>query len=686
MLHSDYSSAPHRGLRLSEDRVAGTMIKSRRCMRVYSREQGPFVPQGSGLSGPSTMTFSVQANPDELLDFSTLRLRFDYIALFNGKLGSFFHSGLNLNPASVVQSLTQFPFGVNQGDSNKDTDTAYLQLPYLTWLDDGASSLLAAARVRLNGQLIEDISRFNILDHFLIYFTASRDWLFTNGMMAGYYLDYMVEGGGLTQTVPGTLFNNAFFLRQGSGPNGDFALADMPFPIKQATLGSTFTIPLCGLGIGRSTKYWPVLGTVLTLEFDLETWERSHAMTQYWSSIQNFGNLNMQNPNDNANYLSFIPGNFYTPTLTDAPCPLQTGFESIPVDNALNKGGLYMCPSLITKLNPYQSSITGGAPGIIGGYNQGGYQLSNAQIWVDALQADSSLTASMQKLLSRDGVGYSIPFETFEVVRYDMSQVGISPGNTLDLRGQITCQDLTSITAIFKNQSTSNDYTVPYKTNTFEFPYIRWTNWIVGGQQYPAFQTGLTVVSGAASPLNANTFAITQLGTAFTNNEGACPGPMEPALLMNSGSTEWFSLTRESLGLGSVNNPRACGYGIVNPYTFIGRTGISLIANIIDISAWTPYAAFQPGSVYTNANTGHAPPLTNALPPRFALGQSLEIAQGSKTGIDTMNSSNEFVLRVGIDNNPNLSTILAYQVFEVLFLCRYNAAIVFANGTMSVRR
>lgn len=679
MLHSDYVRAPHKGLRLSEDRIVGSMIKSRRTMRVYSREQGPFVPQGSGLSGPNTMSFSVQANPDELLDFSTLRLRFDYISLYNGKLASFFNCGID-NGGQWGDGGDNDPvylFGVNNNTSLTGGGTplyakAYEHLPYQNWLDDGASSLLANARVKLNGQTIEDITRFNILDHFLVYFTASRDWLFTNGMMAGYYLDYMVEGGGGTQTVSGTLFNNTLQIDKGNQPGYSHEQPkDFPFPLKQAALGATFTIPLCGLGIGRSRRYWPVLGTVLTLEFDLETWERCHAMTQY------FTYNNQQNTAGIPPI--YVPGNIFTVIQTDDAG--NSGPPFIGFGYAWN-----LVPSLLPTLMPTDARIFMLRSRPV--YQTGGYQLSNAQVWVDALRADDSLLSSMRKLLRHDAVGYSVPFETFETVRYDMSQAGVLPGNTLDLRGQISCQDLVSIAAVFKNQSMNNDYTVPYKTNTFEFPYLRWSSWVVGGQQYPAFQTGVTTVSGASNPYNND--ALTLNGPLWADSLPVYLAPIEPALLLNSGATEWFALTRESLGLGSINDLSSCGFGVVNPYTFVGRTGVSFTSNV----AWirNNNADAEPAQVMcaafaTNNGQSYAPAvLTNTLPPRFVLGQALEVAPDSKTGIDTMNSSNEFVLRIGIDANPNLASLLAAQQFEVLFYCRYNAAVVFSGGAMSVRK
>ena len=634
----------------------GSMIKSRRTMRVYSREAGPFVPQGAGLSGPSTMTFSVQANPDELLDFSTLRLRFDYVSLFNGKLASFFGVSQNFTGNTQQGVGNSFPNGVLG---------KYYNLPYLNWLDDGASSLLSAARVRLNGQLLEDISHFNILDHFLIYFTASRDWMFTNGMMAGYYMDYMVSNS--CQTWPGTPFNTQFDIN-----NGSLNLsADFPFPVKQAALGATFTIPLCGLGIGRSKKFWPVLGSVLTLEFDLETWERCHAMTQFYSA-------NAAYAVDAAGYAaanmySFIPGNLYSSlwsTLISPATRVATSSSPYPSTAWNTNGSWITCPSLASQLTPW--AITRSPGNLAGGFQRGGYTLSNAQVWVDALAADGSLTDALQKLLGKEAVGYSVPFETFETVRYDMSQLGISPGNTLDLRGRVTAQDLTSITAVFRDQGKVADFTVPFKTNTFEFPYLRWSNWVVGGQQYPAFQTGLTVVSAPACAFNTDTRVVN--GTAFTSVGQDNYGLIDGSQMLNSGATEWFSLTRESLGLGYINDASAVGQGLVNPYTFMGRTGV----------AFSGANAFVVGSPFSAQSSGQ--PLLNTLPGRFALGQALEVVSGSHTGVDTMNSSNEFVLRVGIDGGGLLPTVLDGQVWEVLFLCRYNAAVVFAGGAMSVRR
>ena len=637
----------------------GSMIKSRRTMRVYSREAGPFVPQGSGLSGPSTMSFSVQANPDELLDFSTLRLRFDYRTLFNGKLSDFFR---------VSRNFTGTWQGYNDDGGNPNFLSGvlgtYSDLPYLNWLDDGATSLLANARVRLNGQLLEDIAQFNILDHFLIYFTASRDWMFTNGMMAGYYMDYMAEHP--SQAVAGTPFNMQFYA-------SDVA-ADYPMPVKQATLGATFTIPLCGLGIGRSKKFWPVLGSVLTLEFDLETWERCHAMTTSFSGGAGYTIA----PGNSENYLSWIPTNFYNQVVNITNPAGGNNIVPFPTTNLTGGNNWLVVPSLLSNFQPYtpDKNLTGITP-IYYSFQRGGYQLSNAQIWVDALCADSSLTDALQKLLTKESVGYSVPYESFEVVRYDMSQVGIAPGNTLDLRGRVTAQDLTSITALFRDQVKSSDFTIPNKTATFEFPYLRWSNWVVGGQQYPAFQTGVTEASASACAFNTDTMTSRNTlwsNTSYQNNFGL----LDPSLMLTSGSTEWFALTRESLGLGNTNDPSHVGLGLVNPYTFTGRTAYSANGTL----------NFRIGSAYTNESDLHGVEafLQNTLPPRFALGQSLEITTGSHSGVDTMNSSNEFVLRIAIDGNGDLTNVLQYQVWEVLFLCRFNAAVVFAGGSMSVRR
>ena len=656
MLHSDYTSAPHAGLRLGEDRVAGSMLASRRTLRVPSQQSGPFVPQGSGQSGSSTMSFQIQANPDELLDCSTLRLRFDYIGIFNktaagtyrGKNDTYYAPGYGKDHTTWI------------GSPNP---------PFWMWMDDGAASLLRSARVRLNGTLLEDISYFNVLDHYLVYFSASRDWLYSNGLSAGYYIDYMLDHPSDSKTGAG--FNNHFFsdgLKTG--------LSDIPFCVKQCANGATFTLPLVGLGIGRSKRYWPLIGMTLSLEFDLETWDRCHAVSSQATEYTVNNNLPIQ-----------VPGN---PSISVG----STGSGSPPYNSSIYGNDGSPAPGMLASLLPltvYQPA--GYATPIFTSFQSGGYQISNAIILCDFVKADTELTTQIFKLLKSKSVGFSIPYDSFECIRFDASQAGFTPGSLLEARGSVAVQDMISITAIFRDQATIADSSRPNKTNTFLFPYLDWSQWIVGNQFYPTFPLGQTAYSGANTGSNTTTLyaSLPAYGTPATMLTYA---PVDTTQLMTSGASDWLQTTYQSLGIVSTNDMTS-GCGIITPYTFMGYSPVVTTEltvpytdtgyNYAPGTTWTRQAS--PGQDYSR-NT----PLLSARFPRFAIGQSLEVAPNSHSGVNTTASTTDFSLRLQVSNATTLSGILGSSVegpqtiLEVLFFCRYNAAIVFADGAISVRR
>lgn len=718
------------------DMEQGFLVTGRRCVRVPSNIPGPFAPNGQ-----RQIVITTQSLSDELMDTSTLRLKFDYRATYNtsAPFPSFSHSaepdsmivqavpgvtfvasdvaytanvwasnpqGLVLEPGHATYPYYGWPFdpaaggpvtnltpdifgylsyvgpidgygGCNTSYPNQPVQTTsggtygVLQwrsgtLPFYNILDDGGLSWVRTITVSIGNQVVETIDKYNILCNWLVYNTSKRDWLFSQGVSAGYWLDYMAETPSQTGTgapfcnvssdgsqqliatalqAPGlTTENEALPYTNIVYAYGRTAMyADVPAPARNCAGGMTLVCPLFLLAITRTRKlqafkYW----RGLQITIDLEDWERCHTICDAV-------------PNNST------PGQ----GLVGYPC-WNTAQPGVPCSNSVSPVYIVQSPGFTVASG---NRILGG-----GATCNPSYQISNVYLLYDLVAPSADFAAQLEKLALSEGTGMAFKYDAWST--QTTQRTGLIQNSTITFTNSVSYTKVKSLFAIFRDAAVTAIPAQPFKTNTFIFPGLINYQWQVGSRRFPDFQTGDSTGWPVAT---GNTG--TSMDTIFGN----------PSMAWRSGLTETYAYLQDAL---NQSNSDSAG-GVVNISNYWRSVPFQNVLNQPqDCSPW----AYQVQQVY-----GGGPPATGTvcnvgtfglqffqyLPPRFCIGLNMQVLNDAMLGADLRSTAPNTQLTITLGGDPGSTTqatLWASKVLEYILIVWYDMYLTIRGGVVGISK
>jgi len=715
------------------DMEQGFLVTGRRCVRVPSNIPGPFAPNGQ-----RQIVITTQSLSDELMDTSTLRLKFDYRATYNttgafpntensahpddlkfgttglfqnwwcsdiaytGNVWSANPSGLVLEPGHTLYPYYGYPYDSTQGGpvtyihvvvgysyigpingyggcnmtspnvSVSSGDPGVFQwhsgtLPFYNILDDGGLSWVRTITVSIGNQVVETIDKYNILCNWLVYNTSKRDWLFSQGVSAGYWLDYMATTP--SQTGTGGPFCNvssdgsqqliATALSGGNLANkilpetgivysyGRVAMyADIPGPARNCAGGMTLVCPLFLLAITRTRKlqafkYW----RGLQLTIDLEDWERCHTICDAVPNNSTPGQGLVGYPCWNT-LQPGVPCSDYTSPVYIVASPGYTVASAN--SNMLASSGVTCNPS---------------------------YQISNVYLLYDLVAPSADFAAQLEKLALSEGTGMAFKYDAWST--QTTQRTGLIQNSTITFTNSVSYTKVKSLFAIFRDAAVTAIPAQPFKTNTFIFPGLINYQWQVGSRRFPDYQTGDSTGWPVAT---GNTG--TSMDTIFGN----------PSMAWRSGLTETYAYLQDAL---NQSNSESAG-GVVNIGNYWRSVPFQNVMNQPqDCSPW----AYQ----VTSTNSGGSPVASGTicnvgtfglqffqyLPPRFCIGLNMQVLNDAMLGADLRSTAPNTQLSITLGGDPGSTTqatLWASKVLEYILIVWYDMYLTIRGGVVGISK
>lgn len=699
------------------DMEQGFLVTGRRSVRVPSNIPGPFSPNGQ-----RQIVITTQSLSDELMDTSTLRLKFDYRAVFGNTSGPsfpapsgvlsvntsgnstfagvFFVPGVTL--ASIVgQGQTGFftdpghsiygSYGGNQtipynlanwaaftsgngfqsptgpingyGGANAYNTPVVSgsygsgALPFYNILDDGGLSWVRSITVSIGNQVVETVDKYNVLCNWLVYNTAKRDWLFTQGVAAGYWLDYMAATP--SQTGSQSPFCNIScdgamllltnsIIRSANGPGIGYPLTtDIPAPARNCAGGMTLVCPLFCLAITRTRKlqafkYW----RGLQITIDLEDWERCHTLCD----------AQPNNGNPGRGLIGY-------PSLPDYGNPLSSPWNPTIV---LSPG------FTIAEGNVLASTITGAAIT----FNPS-YQISNVYLLYDLVAPSSDFAAQLEKLALSEGAGMAFKFDAWAT--QTTQRTGCIQNSTITFTNSVSYTKVKSLFAVFRDANVTALPAQPFKTGTFIFPGLINYQWQVGSRRFPDFQTG----DSTGWPVAAGATGVS-MDTAYGS----------PSMAWRSGLTETYSYLKDALG--EYNSSDSSG-GVVSignfykPVPFLSNMEPVISTTVSSRPIFpTPVEPDQTTLINATSNWGSfGRQFFQYIPVRFSIGLNMQVLNDAMLGADLRSTAPNTQLTITLGGDPSSADqqgVWAAKVLEYILIVWYDMYITIRGGVVGISK